>query len=261
MFIAVAGWMAAKYHNCPLYLLRCHKDGNKHNRLGYNYLKTVFSKFGSHLEKEYTLETLESLKAEGYKVHSSANGYAPYSFLDTSPPGIFGSYYQFYPPMKQYEDEIRTLFLDGLSSISLESVDSVNSAFLHIRRGDYLPISYIHPICSLEYYKEGLRHLSGKVSTVYIFSDDIEWVKQQSCWKEWSDTFGIHFEIYENQDELQTLKRMSQCKGGAICANSTFSWWGAFLGAYSVRAPVIVPKQWSLADPISTLFPEEWLSI
>ena len=270
MFIVVAGWLAAKYHTCPLYLLKSRKDANKHNRLGHNYLETIFSNFGTHLEKEYTIETLEFLKTEGYIIHSNSNSYVPYSFINMTHPHILFSYYQFYPPMELYEHEIRSLFLKGLSTISLEdldsqdsqdSEDSEDSAFLHIHRGDYLPISYIHPICSLDYYKEGLRQLSGKVTAVFVFSDDIEWVKQQVCWKEWSTEFNIHFEIYENNDELQTLKKMSQCKGGAICANSTFSWWGAFLGAYSVRSPVIVPKQWSLADPVIALFPDEWISV
>ena len=260
MFIAVAGWIAAKYHKCPLYLLKCHKDGNRHNRLGHNYLETIFSKFGIHLEMEYTLESLQYFMKNGYISHHDKNGYSPYSFIENSPPLLFHNYYQFYPPMKEHEHEIRSLILEGLSTISLNS-EFETSAFLHIRRGDYLAISYIHPICSLEYYKEALKHLSGKVSTVYVLSDDIEWVKEQPCWKEWSDEFGLHFEIYENQDELQTLKFMSQCKGGAICANSTFSWWGAFLGAYSVRSPVIVPKKWSLADPIISLFPQEWIYI
>ena len=51
---------------------------------------------------------------------------------------------------------------------------------------------------------------------------------------------------------------MSLCKGGAICSNSTFCWWGAFLGTYEKRNPVFVPKKWiSVKDDMSNLFPSE----
>lgn len=53
---------------------------------------------------------------------------------------------------------------------------------------------------------------------------------------------------------------MSLCYSGAICANSTFSWWGAFLGAYSQRNPVFVPRNW-IREKIWNLFPEEWIII
>jgi hypothetical protein len=56
---------------------------------------------------------------------------------------------------------------------------------------------------------------------------------------------------------------MSLCKGGAICANSSFSWWGAFLGSYSERNPVIIPKRWiknNSSDPID-MFPSEWIQL
>jgi hypothetical protein len=51
---------------------------------------------------------------------------------------------------------------------------------------------------------------------------------------------------------------MSLCKKGAICANSSFSWWGAFLGAYENRAPIFVPHLWMHECRIDSLFPEEW---
>ena len=55
---------------------------------------------------------------------------------------------------------------------------------------------------------------------------------------------------------------MSLCKGGAICSNSTFCWWGAFLGTYEKRNPVFVPKKWiSVKDDMSNLFPSEWIII
>jgi hypothetical protein len=54
---------------------------------------------------------------------------------------------------------------------------------------------------------------------------------------------------------------MSLCNSAAICANSTFSWWGAFLGAYEMRNPVIVPKKWINEPYAENLIPEEWIRI
>jgi len=53
---------------------------------------------------------------------------------------------------------------------------------------------------------------------------------------------------------------MSLCEKGAICANSTFSYWGAMLGAHSSGNTVIVPKDWC-KDPPICLFPDEWLIV
>ena len=79
----------------------------------------------------------------------------------------------------------------------------------------------------------------------------MEWVKEQEYFN------SEIFEQYESSDELESLALMSLCLGGAICGNSTFSWWGAFLGAYSLRNPVFVPKNWIKMD-ITCLFPDEW---
>jgi len=85
---------------------------------------------------------------------------------------------------------------------------------------------------------------------------DIEWIKEKKLFK------GNIFRIVENLDELQTMLLMSLCKGGAICSNSTFCWWGAYLGTYEKRNPVFVPKKWiSVKDDMSNLFPSEWIII
>ena len=63
-----------------------------------------------------------------------------------------------------------------------------------------------------------------------------------------------------DENELDTLYLMTQCKAG-ITANSSFSWWGAFLGAYQSRSPICVPKEWMRGFDTSELFPLEWIRI
>ena len=88
-----------------------------------------------------------------------------------------------------------------------------------------------------------------------IVSNDIPWVKEQEYFQD------PIFEVYESDDELETMALMTKCTSGAICANSTFSWWGAFLGAYALNNPVIIPKKWVRGRDLPDLFPQEWISI
>jgi hypothetical protein len=66
--------------------------------------------------------------------------------------------------------------------------------------------------------------------------------------------------IVDEPDELDGLALMSLCHGGAIIANSTFSWWGAMLGAYPAKATVVYPSKW-LQGNKPDLFPPQWARI
>jgi hypothetical protein len=132
--------------------------------------------------------------------------------------------------------------------------------FMHIRRGDFLQF-HRHPIQPIEYYQNCITDLSTKQNHTYnkilVFSDDIEWVRQQPFFNNKNNDL---FEIIET-DEITTMAYMSLCRAGAICANSTFSWWGAFLGAHQTRSPVYVPRNWMLECRIDGLFPDEWIQL
>jgi hypothetical protein len=124
-----------------------------------------------------------------------------------------------------------------------------DSTSIHIRRGDYLNYPDIHPVCDMDYYKKAIQHFSDKESFV-VFSDDIDWCKKN---------FSNKFYFVEGEKDYIDLYIMSQCKNNII-ANSTFSWWGAWLNKNEVKK-VIAPKKWfgsKINHNTNDLVPSNW---
>lgn len=108
-----------------------------------------------------------------------------------------------------------------------------NTVSVHVRRGDYLVAEDCHPTCTLEYYKEALKQLKD-IDYVLIFSDDKEYIK---------NNFNEKNNIIINEDnDYIDLYLMSMCKHNII-ANSSFSWWGAWLNK-NKNKKVFAPKIW-----------------
>lgn len=134
-----------------------------------------------------------------------------------------------------------------------------NSVALHIRRGDYVN-NPIHFYDSSEYLKAALNLLSSKFSNdlkVYVFSDDLPW-----CQSNLPSLFPkIEISFCSTLSSENDFKLMSFCKHFVI-ANSTFSWWAAYLGKF-VDKTVIAPKKWFNVPYINTndLFPNNWIVI
>ena len=239
MFTVAAAYVVHKKVGIPLYLLQ--NPPNKHNLKNHDYNKTIFKNFGLNLDISQ-----ESVWSLGYRQ------FCPGGFSAWSPENIgsgtcMDDYFQFYPALEPYEIELREIFLKGLV---MPEKDYTSYAFLHIRRGDYLEYKNIHYIQPLEYYMKA----SENFSKILVISNDMKWVREQDFFK------GNKFELFDCDDEFETLAVMASCKTGAIIANSTFSWWGAFLGAYGQRNPVYVPKNW-ISLPIVSLFPDEWIIV
>ncbi len=151
-----------------------------------------------------------------------------------------------------------------------------SSIFLHVRRGDYVNHQYVHPLCSLDYYRKALEYFDDD-SIVLVFSDDVEWCKDQEIFA--SDRFRIseynqrYSQTSETKDgRIQSLIpyfdlcMMSLCSG-AIIANSSMSWWGAWL-IKNHSKPIIAPKLWFSEEYIQSnnldmndLLPESWIEV
>lgn len=254
IFIAAAAYVVSKIKNIPLYIFFNPISNNKHNFNKHNYNESIFKYIGKHIHMDVTNKN--NFKIIGYKNFNHKYSFVPWNPEKVEPGSYLSGYFQYYPPIRSFENEFRQDLLKGLESIRKTIQVEPNSAFLHIRRGDYKQLPNYHFLMSIEYYESSIKYLLSKkeISRIYVISDEIEWVKTQSFFS------NPLFKIYECTDELQTLALMTLCDEGAICANSTFSWWGAFLGAYAKRNPVIVPSNW-IAEEVWNLFPEEWIII
>jgi hypothetical protein len=143
--------------------------------------------------------------------------------------------------------------------------------FLHVRRSDYVSSQDFHCLLSENYYMRALSYFD-KNCDVLIFSDDIDWCKKQDIFSGDRFYFSDSFERFSTSvaGHIQPallpfvdLCMMTLCSG-AIIANSTFSWWGAWLMLESDKK-IIAPKQWfgpalSHLD-IRDLIPEAWIKI
>jgi len=177
---------------------------------------------------------------------------------------------------KDIEDIIREdyTFKDDIVESCSEIMDGVGDAiFLHVRRGDYVATPEYHPCQPIEYYKKALERFDSDIP-VLIFSDDLEWVRQQELFKDDRFLLSENHIKYPNRVKLGDgsiqqslipywdLCLMSMCKGGII-ANSSMSWWGAWL--QNGAGKIIAPKMWfgpAYSHYIMTdLLPDAWEKI
>ena len=148
--------------------------------------------------------------------------------------------------------------LIGLNKERLDKIEKSTATAIHIRRGDYITnaaASDMHGICTLDYYKKGLDEVLKTVdcNLIVIFSDDIEWCKKNM-------EFDIETIFIEGNDKdpHADICLMSKCSAHII-ANSSFSWWGAFL---SHSQKVIYPSKWFASEKESPkIFLDSWIKI
>ena len=123
---------------------------------------------------------------------------------------------------------------------------------IHVRRGDYTQLQDFHPLCPVEYYLNSLK-IVGSDHYPVVFSDDIEWCKSN---------LKLDEAYYcDDNDQFVDMCLMSMCDSNII-ANSSFSWWGAWLNDNENKT-VVAPSQWfgsKLADKnTDDIYCEGWI--
>ena len=141
------------------------------------------------------------------------------------------------------------------------NISQCNAVSLHVRRGDYAasPASLAtHGLCPPDYYHQAIRHIAERVAqpTFFVFSDDVAWSKKNIA-IEFPCRYVDHNRGSESYNDMRL---MTLCRHHII-ANSSFSWWGAWLNAKPDKI-VVAPKKWfANASNVSDLFPPDWVSL
>ncbi|MEI6727382.1 MAG: alpha-1,2-fucosyltransferase [Actinomycetes bacterium] len=117
------------------------------------------------------------------------------------------------------------------------------SVSLHVRRGDYVSepeVARIHQVCDETYYARCLEYLAPRLNDphFYVFSDEPDWVREHLHVPFPTTIVADHYAATEVED----LWLMAQCRHHVI-ANSSFSWWGAWLDARQSKI-VVMPRRW-----------------
>lgn len=168
-------------------------------------------------------------------------------------------YYEGYWHSVQYfcevEEAVQKCFVfpsivDKKNRECLESIHNSKSVAVHIRRGDYLNSinSHFVNLGDAGYYERSIKYIKEKMGddvVFYVFSDDIGWAKEkikgEKC---------VYIDWNKNCDSYIDMQLMANCKG-IIIANSTFSWWGAYLNPMGYAKNVVAPARWYITDSVS----------
>lgn len=161
-------------------------------------------------------------------------------------------YFQSLKFFEPVQDEVKKVFA--------LNIDPVDACSIHVRRGDYVVHNQSFPPVTIEYIHKAMNQINAKTGQVnfFVFSDDPQWCKDNI-----KSDFSVNF--FEGGTELMDLSLMASCKHHII-ANSTFSWWGSYLG-HNENKVVISPskRNWfGTSNPNynpQDVIPDNWIQI
>ena len=198
--------------------------------------------------------------------------------IDESPPGMFdlkyldiphGNIFGFFQSEKYFlhiRDELLRDFslclpLNAANTLMLACIrESKTPVSMHIRHGDFVKVAHIHPVQTPEYYMRAIDIIKSKVKNPHFFvfvefSNELDWVQRNIDFGNSDVTF---VDINDTYNCVFDLELMKNCKHNII-ANSSMSWWGAWLNENPDKI-VIAPKQWCSTDarPMDRI-PDKWI--
>ena len=261
LFQYAAGRSVSCKHKVPLKLdlsyYRFYGDTKWARKYGLQHFATI----QDEAKENEIIEAKKFLhfKEEHFSYHREIKQVGPEVYLD--------GYWQ----SEQYFQDIIPTIQKELVNISKPTIENRRmakriqsgneSVCLHIRRGDYVTDRHVANIlgpCGLDYYERAIRMISKHVTRphFYLFSDDAAWVRQNLKIGYPSTLVDINDEVTCHED----MRLMSLCRHNII-ANSTFSWWGAWLSQCSKKI-IIAPKKWlrqqTKAWDSKDLIPHSW---
>ena len=217
--------------------------------IGNRYTILLFDAF-----KLTSATLLGTLRTENYLQESGFRFDKKIFNIDKTQNCSLWGFFQTEKYFKHIENEIRKdfTFKDEIKDDCDQIIKQFkNPIALHVRRGDFVWNNKNHPPLGLDYYESALK-LFDSDREVIIFSDDTEWCKDQELFVD------DRFAVAEDGDQFYDMCLMSMCDD-FIIANSTFSWWGAWLAN---RGKVVAPKQWfgeALTHDTKDLYCKGWI--
>ena len=174
--------------------------------------------------------------------------------------GFLDGYWQTEKYFSDIREELLKDFQFEVADSSLKKyADKIrdNSVSVHVRRGDYLNFPDIYGgICGMDYYKKAMDFFCEKnpETVFYVFSDDKEWV--QKAFREYNAVV-VEKDFFSDYEDWYDMYLMSQCNHNII-ANSSFSWWGAWLNQ-NKNKKVISPGKWFNGEKTLDIWCPEWI--
>ncbi len=219
----------------------------------------MFNHQGDALSNQYKLWILfeKFFNRRYYYEHTRAyippTSLAKYSYFD--------GYWQSYRYVDSVIDILKKEFtpnyeLSEMTKNIQRVMESQNSVFIGVRKGDYTSESAHWGSFGTEYYQKAMRYISERLDApvFYIFSNDIQWCKRNI---DWGNFQIIYRETEQQTNDFEELMLMASCRH-SIIVNSTYHWWGAKLNEYQDKI-VIAPEKWFFDNKPIDIVPPHWI--
>jgi hypothetical protein len=175
----------------------------------------------------------------------------------------FDGYWQNELYFRNYEEIIRSSYkfkkdLNNQNREMLNMIKRKNSVSIHIRRGDYVGVKLWENICDVQYYVNAISCIKNRITNpmFFIFSDDVTWCRANLNSLVVPDEV-VYVDWNKGVDSYIDMQLMSKCKHNII-ANSSFSWWGAWLNTNQDKI-VIAPRIWKKSCPKTSPSAQDWI--
>lgn len=204
---------------------------------------------------------------KGTPVYREASFAFDPGLLQQSPPVALEGYWQSEKYFLDAADAIRRDFTlagepDAANRAVLQRMQGTVAVSLHVRRGDYVTnpnAAAFHGTCSPGYYRQAVDHIAHRCGplTLFVFSDDQDWVRANMPF----DHPTVHVDCNPPDRGVWDMHLMKHCHHHVV-ANSSFSWWGAWLNP-SPEKIVVAPRRWFTDAAIDTsdLIPASWIRL
>ena len=202
-------------------------------------------------------------KKDIYKLDEN---YTLYNEYNLTTAGWHEGYWQSYKYYESIMQEINHVFQFEKTKNSYvanlaKEIQCLNAISIHVRAGDYLKkenYKNFGGICTKEYYNNAIEYMSIHLSNpvFFVFSDDVDWVKKNIPIK---NVIYMDNKKTNDYEDWMDMYFMSICKHNII-ANSSFSWWGAWLNRNSDKI-VICPKKWTQEYDNIEICPRDWIRL